>query len=411
MPERKEAYGNLIRFRRDGESSGEILRRLPLGMTSVEGGIDEATIQDLLFRNPEALPIDVIDNAYTAPVALCRELSTPAGYIDAVYVNAMGRLILAEFKLWRNPQARREVIGQILDYAKEVAAWQYEDFQREISRVTGQKGNVPYELVKVQNPDLNEAEFVDNVSRHLSHGEFLLLIVGDGIREGVESIVDYVQQYSGLHFRLALIEAALFEDSESRLLLQPRCLARTEIVQRFAVGDGTAEPEDAGGDESLPEHAEENELFWADVLENFTFADTTIEVPETTNSPTLYVKVRNSGWGDWGLSFAGYRIIAQRRMGCYLTCRKDIEQAVRVFGELEADFDVLRDELGDELQKWQNASHRPRIGFQFDESFLIESTQGEETGINVSAAWMRKYLDRLVSSLNPKLQKMLVGPE
>ena len=43
--------------------------------------------------------------------------------VDALYVNAAGRLILAEFKLWRNPQARREVIGQILDYAKELASW------------------------------------------------------------------------------------------------------------------------------------------------------------------------------------------------------------------------------------------------------------------------------------------------
>ena len=35
-------------------------------------------------------------------------------------VNALGRLILAEFKLWRNPQARREVIGQILFSANSV---------------------------------------------------------------------------------------------------------------------------------------------------------------------------------------------------------------------------------------------------------------------------------------------------
>ena len=411
MAERNEAYGNLIRFERDGDSSGETLRRLPLGMTSVAGGVDEATIQDLMFRNPEALPIDVIDNAYVAPVALCRELSTPAGYIDAVYVNAMGRLILAEFKLWRNPQARREVIGQILDYAKEVAAWQYEDLQREVSKVTGQKGNVPYELVKAQNPDLNEAEFVDNVSRHLSHGEFLLLIVGDGIREGVESIVDFVQQYSGLHFRLALVEAALYEDSDRRLLLQPRCLARTEIVQRFVVGEGTIESGDDGGEESLPKHAEENARFWNDVLEEFAFSDVTMAVPETTNESTLYLKVRNSGWGDWGLSFGGYRIIAQRRMGCYLTCRKDIVQAERIFSELAANFDELRDELGDELQRWENESKRPRIGFQFDESIGIESGQGEGTSFNESVAWMRKNLDRLVSSLHPRLQKMLAGPE
>ena len=44
-----------------------------------------------------------------------------------MYVNPLGLLILAEHKLWRNPQARREVIGQILDYAKEFASWSYEE--------------------------------------------------------------------------------------------------------------------------------------------------------------------------------------------------------------------------------------------------------------------------------------------
>ena len=73
---------------------------------------------DLLFQFPRSLPVAAIDAAYSDPVPFCRELSAPAGYVDALYINALGRLILAEFKLWRNPQARREVIGQILDYTK-----------------------------------------------------------------------------------------------------------------------------------------------------------------------------------------------------------------------------------------------------------------------------------------------------
>ena len=88
-------------------------------------------------------------------------------------------MIPAEFKLWWNPQARREVIGQILDYTKELAVWSYEDLQREMSKALGRKGNVPYELVREQSLDVDEGEFVDNASRHLKRGEFLLLIIGD----------------------------------------------------------------------------------------------------------------------------------------------------------------------------------------------------------------------------------------
>ena len=74
-------------------------------------------------KSPGSLPIPAIDAAYSDPVPICRELRTSAGPIDALYINDLGRMILAEFKLWRNPQARREVIGQILDYTKELALW------------------------------------------------------------------------------------------------------------------------------------------------------------------------------------------------------------------------------------------------------------------------------------------------
>ena len=72
----------------------------------------------------------------------------------------------------------------MLDYAKEIASVSYEALQREVSRAVGRKGNVLYELASAQAPEVREADFVDNVSRHLARGEFLLLIIGDGIREG-----------------------------------------------------------------------------------------------------------------------------------------------------------------------------------------------------------------------------------
>ena len=164
MNSNNQTYGDLIRFDPGSTSGEEALPRLPLGTPVADGGMDESSLRDLLFRFPRSLPVAAIDAAYSDPVPVCRELSTPAGYVDALYINALGRLVLAEFKLWRNPQARREVIGQILDYTKELASWNYEDLQREVSRALGRKGNVPYELVRAQTPGVDEAEFVDNVS-------------------------------------------------------------------------------------------------------------------------------------------------------------------------------------------------------------------------------------------------------
>ncbi len=368
--------------------------------------MDEATLRDLLFDHPNTLPIRSIDTAYAHPVAVCRELSTGAGFIDAVYVNPLGRLILAEFKLWRNPQARREVIGQILDYAKELASWKYEDLQREVSRSLGRTGNVLYELVKEIDADLDESAFVDNVSRQLARGEFLLLIVGDGIREGVANIVDFVQQYSGLHFSLALVEAALYRDTDNRIVVQPRCLARTEVVQRFVVDGGVVEhSEEALSPGSTNEHAEENRRFWTAVLRDFEFSDVTVDVPEVTSESSLFIKVRNSGFGDWGLTFAGFLYRNSPSIGCYLTCRKGIEQAERIYHQLLGELNPLKAELGEDLDHWTNPARRPRLGFNRTQRLPFPD-DGEES-FDESVSWMRERLDLLVSVLNPRLQRAL----
>ena len=55
-------YGELIRVDRTGEAT-EILERIPLGSGVAEGGVDEATLQELLFDHPECLPIAAIDSA------------------------------------------------------------------------------------------------------------------------------------------------------------------------------------------------------------------------------------------------------------------------------------------------------------------------------------------------------------
>lgn len=409
MSSGNRAYGDLIRIDPDSPSGEETLQRLPLGDTHADGSMDESSLRDLLFRFPGSLPIRAIDAAYADPAPVCRELRTPAGPVDALYINERGRLTLAEFKLWRNPQARREVIGQILDYAKELASWSYEDLQREVSKALKRTGNVPYELVREHAPDIDEAEFVDNVSRHLKRGEFLLLIVGDGIREGVENIVQFVQSHSGLHFTLALVEAALYRDTAGRTIVQPRVLTRTEIVRRVVIEGGHVEEraaEDEGEDNAPDGYASENVRFWTAVLDGYAFSDVTVELPEGGKDPQVYVKVRRSGFGDWGLSFVGFLQRAPPTIGCYLTRRRETEPGAGVYEDVARSFDELREELGDDLEQWER-NGRPRIGFTRPTRFPFPPEGAADGEFENAVAWMRNRLDLLVSTLHPKLQTMI----
>ena len=285
--------------------------------------------------------------------------------MDALFVNPLGKITIAEFKLWRNPQARREVIGQILDYTREIASWSYEDLQREVSKTLRKGGNVLFDLVRASAPETDEAEFVDRVTRHLQRGEFLLLIIGDGIRESAENIVGFVQKHSGLHFNLALVEAALYRDRDNSVIVQPRVLARTEIIQRIVLEEGITprfiDETDERIDDVLSDLEQENLRFWTAVLKDFQFSDTTVEVPEITKESTIYVRVLNSGHGDWALNFAGFLYRQRKEMGCYLTCRRDEAVAERIYGEIENSWEDVRTELGQDFRCWRNNKGNPRM--------------------------------------------------
>ena len=408
----------LVRVNASRGEEVEILTRLKLNKGVSDGSVDEGRLRDLLFRHPQTLPISAIDPAYAGTVSVCKELKTQAGPLDALYANSSGRLVIAEFKLWRNPQARREVIGQILDYAKDLASWGYEDLQREISLNLGKTGNVLYELVREDTPGLDEAEFVDNVTRHLKRGEFLLLIVGDGIQEGVEKIVEFVQSHSGLHFNLALVEAALYRDAADHLFIQPRVLARTEIVQRFVVEGGVGsvisadvdDDSDVDMDETRSDKHQYNLRFWNAVLQDFIFSDVTVDIPKPTKKSTLHVQVRNSSLNGWALNFKAYIFRKDSEIGCYLSVRMDQMREVRIFEEISSSLEKLQKDLGEGLEQWNfDPGYRPRIGFsrECDLSFL--ANREEDADFQDAVSWMREHLDRLVSGLNPRLQTMLAG--
>ena len=399
MTSSRDAYGPLIALDPEDAASAEKLTRVPLRPSVAEGGVDEKFLQNLLFRFPEALPIQDIDPAYAGAVPVCTELRTAAGHLDALYVNHLGRLTLAEFKLWRNPEARREVIGQILDYAKELASWSYDDLRRGVSLRTGK---VLYDLVRERHPEVDEAAFCDSVTRHLKRGEFLMLIVGDGIREGVEKIVDFVRGHSGLHFNLALVEAALWRDG-ARWIVQPRVLARTVILERTFVEGGIFRedgPRDAE-EEPLSHQEEENLRFWTEVTDGFVFSDVTVDPPAAVKWATLSVKVANSDFGGWGLWFNGSidRTTTKHSVECYLSWRKGIESAERIYGAL-SNSDEVREELGDGLEPWVGKNGRPRLGFR-----RPGGIEGE--AFDDAVAWMRGHLNLLGSTLNPRIQDMI----
>lgn len=203
----------------------------PLPQQGPAAALLEAEIQELVHSHPAALPIAEIDPMFVGAISVCREMALDrAGRVDNFLITPSGLPVLVECKLWRNPEARREVIGQILDYAKVLSRWSFSDLQREVGRRTGMGPDALLKRVRAFAPSVNEVQFTDAVTANLRRGRFLLLILGDGVREDVEAIASYLQIHAGLHFTFGLVEFPIYRLPSGERLVAPRVLARTTTI-------------------------------------------------------------------------------------------------------------------------------------------------------------------------------------
>ena len=115
---------------KNNESS--LLQRIPFS----ERVFNEDWLQQLIQNNSSLLPIEEIEPSFSELFAIGREIKTNVGFIDNLLINEDGYITIIETKLWRNLQARREVVGQIIDYAKELTKWTFDDLNNAVIQVS-----------------------------------------------------------------------------------------------------------------------------------------------------------------------------------------------------------------------------------------------------------------------------------
>jgi hypothetical protein len=394
----------------DGHSISTV-RRLSLGVGGHD--LDEASIQEIVHRHPACLPIAEIDPLFVDPVPICRELVTPAGAIDNLLVTASGLPVLVECKLWRNPEGRREVVGQILDYSKELTRWSASDLQREVSRRLKRSGNVMLELLREAGHNVDEISFNDALTHKLRRGRFLLLIVGDGIREGVEAISEYLQVHAGLHFTLGLVELPIYAAPDGARIIAPRILARTQTIVRtvVAVPEGMSVAEDEGDHDAdsgaLPETPERRagrerrnalrKAFWSDFLEGLRLDDPDQMKPPPSLGGHVVFKLGAPSGSSWITVFRDAR---GNSVGLALSGNAGSvgERAAQALAEQASE---IRAELGPDATI-DFSGEKPIVSERFEVPD-IESDDGRAKAL----AWLQDRTNAFVNTLRPRIRSAL----
>jgi len=87
----------------------------PKRVLFTEKMFDEGWLQRHIEANPELLPIGDIEAVFSPALSIGLEVETSVGPIDNLFISPQGYLTIVETKLWRNPEVRRQVVGQIID--------------------------------------------------------------------------------------------------------------------------------------------------------------------------------------------------------------------------------------------------------------------------------------------------------
>jgi len=152
--------------------------------------------------------------------------------IDHVLLDQHGRPTLVEVKRSTDTRIRREVVGQMLDYAanalkywpkdriRELAAKQYGGLEELEARI----------LVLLDDQQTDIEEFWQTVDRNLREGEMRLLFVADQIPTELRRIIEYLNENMP-RVEVLGVEIRQYERNGIRVLV-PRVIGQTESARQ-----------------------------------------------------------------------------------------------------------------------------------------------------------------------------------
>ncbi|CAN5684022.1 hypothetical protein BH24ACT18_BH24ACT18_21830 [soil metagenome] len=197
----------------------------------------EDLLQKLLADYPNLLAGDQIDsNAPRRWLLVAREVSLASEEggsgrwsVDHLFLDQDAIPTIVEVKRSSNTQIRREVVGQMLDYAANaVVHWPVERLQAEF------EANPEYEQDisdLLEDPEADTEEFWQKVKINLKAGKVRLVFVSDEIPTELRRIVEFLNQQMDSAEVLAVeIKQYVSQDSNLKTLV-PRIIGQTAKAQ------------------------------------------------------------------------------------------------------------------------------------------------------------------------------------
>lgn len=225
---------------------GETLQPLPV--QSMRAGLFGRTLEDalqtILQKYPQVIPGKQIDPVSEDPprfVLLHREMPVGSWSLDHLYVDQKGILTLVETKLIQNPESRREVIGQIVEYAANALEFWGSGRVRQYATEFWAKqgaGDLDEALRIEFGEELDIEEFWSNIDTNLKTGRVRLIIAADELRPEVRRMVEYLNEEMR-NAEILGLELKCYGNDSASLVLVPQLVGQSQssIDRRVSTSD------------------------------------------------------------------------------------------------------------------------------------------------------------------------------
>jgi hypothetical protein len=196
----------------------------------------EGALQTFLEKYPQIIPGKQIDPSTEDPprfILLRREMPIGGWSLDHLYVDQRGILTLVETKLFQNPESRREVIGQIIEYAANAIEFWGEGAARQKATEFWSNCDPPRDLDEVLKEEfggeLDTEDFWRLVEENLGSGRIRLIVATDELRPEIRRMIEYLNTEMQNAEVLGL-ELRCYGDDKKSLVLVPRLVGQTQLA-------------------------------------------------------------------------------------------------------------------------------------------------------------------------------------
>lgn len=195
----------------------------------------EDALQTLIERNPKILPGKQMDPGSEDPprfVFLRREMPISGQSLDLLLADQRGILTLVETKLIQNPESRREVVGQIIEYAANaIQSWGNGRAREKAAEFWSRKGRNLDDVIRegFEDAEIDIDAFWRSVEENLNDRNLRLIIAADQLRPEVRRIVEYLNQEME-NTEVYGLELQCYGDEKASLVLVPRLIGQTQAT-------------------------------------------------------------------------------------------------------------------------------------------------------------------------------------